>query len=145
MTPSPEMIRRVAAAQATLDQFKVRRLRLGLNDCVRMTAAHLRRFGYTVKLPATGAYRSRAKAEQLLADRGYADLGDALDALGLERIAPAAARVGDIVQLPAVDALGALTIALGNGRVAGYHADVPKGGAVVMQPREYVAAWRVKA
>jgi len=137
------MIRRVAAAQATLDRFKDKTFRLGMHDCVRMAAHHLRRLGYTVKLPPAGAYRSKRQAMKLLGDRGYGDLAAALDALGLERIAPAAAVVGDIVQMPAEDELGALCIAMGNGRVLGYHQDAP--GAVVMQPAETVAAWRVRA
>jgi hypothetical protein len=138
------MILRVQAAQATLDQFKERPLKLGLRDCVRMTAAHLRRLGYRIKLPPSGSYRSRRQAVKLLADRGFANLAEALDGLGLERIPPAAAVVGDIVQLPAIDELGALTIAMGNGRVAGYHAAALKNGAVVMQPKEFAGAWRVK-
>lgn len=141
---APEMIRRVAASQATLDQFGARPLQLGTADCVRMTAAHLRRLGYNVKLPPSGSYRTPRQAMKLLAARGCATLADALDQLGLERIAPAAAIVGDIVQLPAVDALGALTIQLTNGRVAGYHADALDRGAVVMQPSQFAAAWRVR-
>lgn len=142
MNPSLEMVHRVAAAQATLNRFRDQPLRLGLNDCVRMTAFHLRKLGYTVKLPPSGTYRTPRQALKLLKERGYGDLGAALDALGLERIPPAAAVVGDIVQLPAVDQLGALTIAMGNGRLAGYHADALDRGAVVMQPKAFESAWR---
>ena len=137
----PEMIRRVAAAQATLDAFKDKPLKLGERDCVQMVAFHLRRLGHRVKLPPKGSYRTRKTAVCLLAERGHADLAAAVDALGLEVIAPAAALVGDILQLPAVDELGALTIAMGNGRVVGYHEHA--AGAVVMQPRETIRAWRV--
>ncbi len=143
MTPSPEMVRRVAAAQATLDQFKDQPLKLGVRDCVRMTAAHLRRMGYQVKLPPSGSYRTPRQATKLLAERGYASLADALDAFGFERIAPAAAVVGDVLQLPSASELGALTIALGNGRTGGYHADALDRGAVVMQPKAFANAWRI--
>lgn len=142
MNPSPEMVLRVAAAQDTLHRFRDRPLKLGLNDCVRMTAFHLRKLGYRVKLPPSGAYRTPKQAIKVLAERGYGDLAAALDGLGLQRIAPAEAVVGDIIQLPAVDQLGALTIVMGNGRVAGYHADVLDRGAVVMQPKAYEGAWR---
>lgn len=143
LSPSPEMIRRVAAAQATLNEYKDRPFRLGVRDCVRMAAAHLRRLGHAVKLPPEGSYRSRKAALRLLAERGYGSLAEALDGFGFDRIAPAAALAGDIVQLPAVDELGALAIALTNGRIIGYHQDA--AGAVVLQPVQMVAAWRVPA
>lgn len=141
MTPSPEMTRRVAAAQRTLDEFKDQPFRLGVRDCVRMTAAHLRRLGHAVRLPPQGSYRSRKAALKLLAERGYADLAAALDGFGFERITPAAALVGDVVQMPAVDELGALAIVLTNGRVIGFHEDAV--GAVVLQPVRIAAAWRI--
>ncbi|BCI70015.1 hypothetical protein SPKIRA_08450 [Sphingomonas paucimobilis] len=139
MTDDP-FIRRTNAAQATLDQWKARPMRLGTSDCVRMTASHLRRLGHKVKLPASGSYRSVRSALKALDERGYSSLADALDAMGLERIAPASAIVGDVLMLPAEDKLGALVVALGNGRVVGYHEEAI--GAAVLQPLEYVTAWR---
>ncbi|WP_267433777.1 hypothetical protein [Sphingomonas sp. GM_Shp_1] len=139
MTDDP-FIRRTRAAQATLDQWSARPMRLGTSDCVRMTAAHLRRLGHKVKLPASGAYRTTRSALKALEERGYTSLADALDAMELERIAPAEAIVGDVLMLPAEDKLGALVVALGNGRVVGYHSDAV--GAAVLQPVEYIAAWR---
>ncbi|MCH7863261.1 MAG: hypothetical protein IH998_16750 [Proteobacteria bacterium] len=139
MTDDP-FIRRTNAAQATLDHWKTRPMQLGTSDCVRMTASHLRRLGHKVKLPASGSYRSVRSALKALNERGYSSLADALDAMGLERIAPASAIVGDILMLPAEDKLGALVVALGNGRVVGYHEEAI--GAAVLQPIEYVTAWR---
>jgi hypothetical protein len=43
--------------------------------------------------------------------------------------------------MPAIDALGALTICLTNGRVLGYHEATE--GAVAMQPSAFAGAWRV--
>ena len=137
-----QMVRRRDAAQATLDQWRDRPLRLGTSDCVRMAASHLRRLGQRVKLPPAGAYRSLPGAVKALRQRGYDTLAAALDGEGLERIAPATAVVGDLVMLPSADGLGALTVALGNGRVVGYHDDVA-GGAAVLQPLTFDAAWRV--
>ena len=136
-----EMVRRRDAAQATLDRFKDKPLRLGRNDCVRMAAFHLRKLGHKVKLPPAGAYATARVGLRLLAGMGHADLAAAVDAHGLDRIPPAAATVGDIVMLPGDMGLGALCIALGNGRVVGYHEDA--AGAVVVQPTEFEAAWRV--
>lgn len=134
------LVRRVEAAQKTLDIWSKRPMKLGTSDCVRMAADHLRRLGYKVKLPASGSYRTVNSALKALKARGYETLADALDGIGLERIPPAAAVAGDIIMLPAVDRLGALVIALGNGRVVGYHEDAP--AAVVLQPLEFETAWR---
>ncbi|WP_433910371.1 DUF6950 family protein [Sphingomonas yabuuchiae] len=140
MTDDP-FIMRTRAAQATLDQWSTRPMRLGTSDCVRMTASHLRRLGRKVKLPASGSYRTPRSALKALVERGYSSLAEALDDMGLERIPPAAAIVGDVLLLPADNELGALVVALGNGRVVGYHEDAI--GAAVLQPVEYSTAWRV--
>ena len=107
-----EIERRVATAQATLDRFKDRPMRLGRNDCVRMAAFHLRKLGHRVVLPPSGAYASVRSGLRELEARGYKCLADALDSFGFARIAPAAAVPSDILMLPAVDRLGALVIAL---------------------------------
>lgn len=141
MTPSPEMIRRADAAQATLDRFKDRPFALGSFDCVRMVAFHLRQLGHTPPLSKGGSYTTLLGAKRALRRAGHASLAAALDALGFPPIAPAEALVGDVVQLPAEDELGALTIYVGNGRTLGYHQDV--AGATVLQPLRFAGAWRV--
>jgi hypothetical protein len=140
------LILRARAAQATLDEWKPRAFRLGEADCARLVASHLRRLGYTVKLPASRSYRTPRSAALALRKLGYDTVPAMLDALGLERIAPAAALTADIIQMPWVEGeddggLAALTVAMGNGRVLGWHDDAP-GGAVVMQPLQMIAAWR---
>jgi hypothetical protein len=143
MAVAPEAELRTRAAQATLDEFKGKAFRLGDRDCVRMVAAHLRRLGYRIKLPAKGSYRTVKSARKALAARGFADLVAAVDGHGLERIAPAAAVVGDIIACPGTDDFGpALHVALGNGRTVGFHEDLI--GAGVLQPVEYVTAWRAR-
>lgn len=139
--PEPAMVRRVVAAQATLEQNRRKAFKLGTRDCVRMVAAHLRRFGRKVKLPPAGSYRSPTTALRRLQERGFATLAEAIDAQGLTRIPPAAAIVGDIVQIEAAHPLGALAVVLGNGRVVGYHEDLQ--GADVLQPLKIELAWRV--
>lgn len=135
-------VRRTQAAQRTLDIWSKRPMKLGTSDCVRMIAAHLRLLGHKVKLPPSGSYRTYASALKALKAAGFASVDDALDAMGLVRIAPAAAAVGDIVKLPADHALGCFTVAVGNGRVVGYHEDVK--AAATLQPVEYDQAWRVE-
>ena len=138
-----ELVLRARAAQAVLDTWGDTPLRLGHADCVRMVASHLRLLGWQIKLPRKGGYRTLKSAQKALADAGYASLGAALDAQGLERIPAAYAIVGDIVELESErGGLSALTIAMGNGRVAGWHPDHIKRGIVVMQPHQLLTAWR---
>ena len=137
----PVMLRRVAAAQATVDRFKGRGFRFGTNDCARMVAFHLKQIGLPVRLAKAGSYRSLLGATRALRHLGYDNLAAALDGHGLSRIAPAAAVVGDIVELPGEPPFGALSVAVGNGRVLGYHQDT--AGAEILQPTAFVAAWRV--
>lgn len=137
------LVRRVKAAQSTRDEWWEQPHHYGHADCARMAASHLRRMGYKVRLPPEGSYASQRTARMKLKAMGAETLADALDSMGFKRIAPAATLVGDIIELPgAAGDLSALTIALGNGRVLGWHPDAPKG-ACVMQPTEWLAAWRV--
>ncbi|NYD88918.1 DUF6950 family protein [Sphingomonas melonis] len=137
-----EMIRRQQAAQAAVDRFKGQPWQLGKNDCVRMAAFVLRKMGHRPQLGKAGSYTTAAGAMLALKRVGHDSLAGALDSLGLERIAPAAARVADIVMIPGEAPLdGALTIAVGNGRVLGFHEDV--SSAEILQPVQFIAAWRV--
>lgn len=137
-----EMIRRQQAAQAAVDRFQGEPWELGKNDCVRMTAFVLRKMGHRPQLGKAGSYKTGAGSLLALKRAGYDTLADALDGLGLERIPPAAARVADIIMIPGEAPLdGALTIAVGNGRVLGFHEDA--NSAEILQPVDYIGAWRV--
>lgn len=135
------MVRRVAAAQATLDRFKDRPFAFGSDDCARMAVFHLRQLGFKPRIAKAGSYSTLLGARRALARAGFATLADAVDAQGLLRIPPAAAAVGDLLMVPGVDDLGALAVALGNGRVLMWHEDAI--GACVCQPLEFVASWSV--
>lgn len=136
-----EMIKRQQAAQAAIDRFKGQPWLLGKNDCVRMAAFVLRRMGHRPQLGKAGSYTTDAGAMLALKRAGFDSLAAALDALGLERIAPAAARIADIIMIPGEAPLdGALAIAVGNGRVLGFHEDA--GSAEILQPIEFIGAWR---
>lgn len=138
------LVLRSKAAQATLDAWRDKPFRIGHADCVRLIASHVRRMGHKVRLPHAGAYRGVQAARMLLQARGFESLPDAMDKMGFDRIPPAAALVGDVIELPSeIAELGTLTVALGNGRVLGWHEDAPKG-ACVLQPLEQIAAWRVE-
>ncbi|MGT2515663.1 DUF6950 family protein [Sphingomonas panni] len=137
-----EAVRRQQAATLTVARFRGAALVYGKNDCVRLGAFVLRKMGHKVKLAQAGSYKSMRGARRALDRAGYATIADALDAMGLQRIPPAAALPADLVLIPGEGPFGgSLTMALGNGRVLGYHEDVV--GADVLQPTEFVAAWRV--
>src|SRR5688500_10884687 len=94
----PEMKRRVAAAQKTLDRFKDKKFRFGRYDCAQMVRSHLVAMGKPVKQAAkAGTYHSKKGGEAALKRLGYDSLADMMDA-HFERIPPAAARPGDVVE-----------------------------------------------
>ena len=136
-----EMIRRQQAAQSAVNRFRGQPFAYGKNDCARMAALVLRKMGHRSPLAKAGAYSSAFGAAKALKRLGYASVAEALDAIGLLRIAPAAALPADIVLIPGEGELGgALAIAVGNGRVLGYHEDC--SGAEILQPVNLISAWR---
>jgi hypothetical protein len=137
-----EMVRRQKAAQATVNRFKGAPFAYGRNDCVRMAVFVLRQMGHRPHLGRAGTYSSARGAVRALKRAGFASLAEAMDGQHLARIAPAAALPGDLVMIPAEAPFdGALTVAVGNGRVLGYHQDLD--GADILQPVQYLAAWRL--
>ncbi len=143
MNPAHVIVRRTEITQATLDRFKDRPFAFGSADCVQLAAFHLRAMGHRVLLTKGGRYQTAIGAVRALRRAGHRDLRQALDAMLLEPIAPAAAWTGDIIAMPPEEGakIEALGIALGNGRVLGWHPDA--AGAAVLQPDQYLAAWRV--
>lgn len=131
--------KRAKAAQQTLDRFRGLPFALGKNDCARMCLFHLRKLGAKVKGPPAGSYKTAAQAKKELGKLGYKTLGALLDA-HFERIPPAAAVVGDLLEMPGAEGLSGLAIALGNGRVVAYHEDCE--GAEVLEPLMISGAWR---
>jgi hypothetical protein len=137
----PPLVRRTEITQATLDRFIGKSFAYGRADCVQMAAFHLKAMGHTVLLSKGGQYRSALGAGKAIRRAGYASLAEALDAMGLERIPPAAALPGDIIAIPTAAKLECLMIVLGNGRALGWVDEVPE--ASVLQPVMYETGWRV--
>lgn len=144
----PVMVRRVTAAQATLDRWKDVPFQWGKADCATMIAGHLRSLGLKLRIGKAGSYKTALSARAALKRAGFESVAAAMDAHGFVRIPPAAAVVGDILMLsgdPDDNALGfdALSVAMGNGRVLCWHPDAE--GAVVCQPPPImlVTAWAV--
>lgn len=141
---SPTVLeRRVAATQELLGGWKGRPYDFaGKSHCARMVCEHLRRMGYKPPVAKAGQYKTEVGGLRALRRLGVQALADALDGMGLPRIAPIAALAGDILELPSASPLGCLTVALGNGRVLGFVDDWHE--AAVLQPKQYAAAWRVE-
>jgi len=139
MTPFQK---RVAAAGMTKAAFEGRPFKFGRYDCGQMVRRHLIHMGRPLKAAAkAGTYHSLRGSIAALKRIGYGSLIELMDD-NFERKPPASAWPGDVIAIPGLEGPGALTVALGGGRVLGYNEDAV--GAVVLQPLEYVAAWRVQ-
>ena len=136
------MIRRAHAAQACIDRFAGKPYAPGTRDCVKLAGHSMHKLGRRVGLTKGLRYSTEAGGLKAMRKLGFKSLIEAVDAAGLERIAPAAALPGDIVALETEadsDFGCALTVAIGNGRVVGFL----NGVGAVLQPSSYLTAWRV--
>lgn len=142
----PPMIRRRDATIATIARFQGQPFSWGRFDCARLAAFQARQLGWAVRIAKAGSYASALGAKRALARLGVSNLSELIDAHAIPRIAPAAALLGDLIEIPADDeepgeGFGALTVALGMGRVLGWHPEVD--GAAVLHPLVLTAAWRL--
>lgn len=145
---APETIRREAAVRSCMERFYGKPLKWGVADCVKLTAHSMHRLGVSVPLLKGVQYRSELGAARALKAAGHDNLVDAMDALGLVRIAPAMTWPGDIVAgrsredgpfsfaLSVVHEYGAArTLAFGSGGICGV------GSPNLDHPD--IVAWRV--
>lgn len=141
--PLTEMEFRVAAASATLARFKDIPFEWGRRDCAKMGAFHARKMGCPVKVLAkAGSYFTAMGAGRALKRLGYDNLPALVDA-HFPQVAPAAAWVGDFLELRSDSPLGCIAIYLGNGVVIAYEDAMP--GAVTGRLEEVpLRAWRVR-
>lgn len=136
------MVRRVAAAQACIDRFVGKTYDCSKNrDCIKLAGHSMHKMGRRTGLTKGLRYSSEAGGLRVMRKLGFKTLIEAVDAAGLERIAPAMALPGDIIALQTGDsAFGcSLAVAVGNGRVVGF----VNGFGAVLQPLQYLTAWRV--
>ena len=128
------------AAQSCIDRFGGKAYEPGKRDCATLAAHLLHQYGVPVPIMKGLKYKTQAGAVRALKRTGCKDVVEAVDTLGLERIAPASARTGDLVGMPCDGPWGcALTVAVGNGRGFGFL----DGIAQVQIPSAFVADWRV--
>lgn len=132
------LVERVNAVNATIEGFAGRPFAFGDCDCGKMVIAHLKAMGWTIK--TGGTWTSTLGLKRFLRRHGGSGAA-CIDGWGVPRIPPAAAIVGDIVELRDEGDLGAFGVVVGNGRILAFHEDAP--GAAVLQPIEPpIAAWR---
>ncbi len=141
-----KLFERVTATQRTIDDHLHKPFIWGELDCAILATNHLANLGYTTRLKEAGNYRTELGAIRALKRLGYNDLADIGDAMGFERIAPAAALVGDIVGLRGgteAREWTAIGVCVGNGRVIAF-ADAGNGPRCEWGPIEACKiAWRV--
>ena len=118
--PPLTIVERVEIAQAALDALNERELVLGERDCVRLLALVVTAAGWPD--PAKGLnYKTEAAAHRTLKRLGYADLAEAVDKrLGFTRIPLAWHQPGDIVFFPSDCGMGALGVAVGQGKALAF-------------------------
>ncbi len=117
----PPLVRRQMATKATLAHVHGRKFALGRLDCARMAAFHLKQLGWRVRLSKIGNYKTALGARAALRRLGCETVMEAVDSLGLPRIAPARALPGDLVSFACGHELGALGVVVGNGNMLAFH------------------------
>lgn len=112
--------RRRVATQATLDAFRGRVFSwTGGKTCLHLAHAHLKACG--VKVPRLPTVRSPLGAAKALKARGWANMAEVLDGVGLERLpAPAMMTVGDLAFRSSEDGFGAVLVCVGHGQLLGW-------------------------
>lgn len=128
---------RAAAATATKDAVLGKPFAWFEMDCAKVASAHLKRLGWDLSFSRVGTYSSERGALRAMRRLGYADLDAFVDtaraiadaSLLLQRCGYARVMAGDIVALPGPGMM-ALTIAMGDGRLLGFHPDARDRAAI---------------
>lgn len=139
-----DRIRRAQAAEACRQRFYGKAYDPGVRDCVKLATHALIKMGHGAG-PVKGLrYSTEAAGYRLLLKAGFKSLPDALDAMGLPRIAPAAAMQGDIIAMqPGGENLfgAALSVAMSDGLILGFGHE--SRICSTWRPLAYLAAWRL--
>lgn len=139
--------RRALAVEACRKRFHQKSYKPGVRDCPLLALHVLHKLGVAVPFARGLKWRDEAEGLRALKDLGFDNLHQALDSLGLPRIAPASALAGDIIALPTSHKLGALSVSMGNGSVLGFIDG--SANAEIFNQAEFVedergpCAWRV--
>lgn len=140
--PNHPALLRQTATEATLARYRGKTFdwRTGAT-CVHMARFQLRQMGH--RPPTLPRLRSALAAKREMQRRGWADVGAMLDAIGLQRIAPAQMLLGDLAVGPANEFFGAIGVCAGPLKLLGWQEDAP--GLVIIDAdfSQLTGAWRV--
>jgi hypothetical protein len=134
------LVERRDITERSIAAFAGKPLAHGSIDCGKLVIRHLRNMGHRPLIGPGGTWRNKAGLLRFLRRHGGSGAA-CLDGWGLPRIPPAAAIIGDILELPGEPPFSAFGIATGNGSVAAYHEDSDL--LVYQRPSQFIAAWRV--
>jgi len=130
---------RSALVKATLEHFGAHPFEWGKFDCGKMVIHHVKGAGHAAR--TGGSWATPVGLARFLRRHGGSGAA-CLDGWGLQRIPPAYALLGDVVEIDGGEPpFGAFGIAVGNGRVMAYHE--AHDGLTILQPSKLVAAWRI--
>jgi len=109
--------------------------------CLHMLHFHLKAMGH--KVPRLPAVRGPLAARKALAERGWANMAELMDAQGFERVAPAAMRVGDVAYRSSADGLGSVMLCVSAHKLLGWFENDPRMVVMDMSFDQVEAAWKV--
>jgi hypothetical protein len=138
-----DLIRRARALDAAKRKYGKRAFSWrNAVSCVHLARSHLVRMGH--RPPPLPRIRSLVGARRALAERGWADVTEMLDAQpGLLRIAPAEMLPGDLAVLASEDAIGAIFVCAGPHKLIGWREDAPAMVVLDLSFDLVSGAWRV--
>lgn len=140
--------KRERAAAACRKRFHEKPYKPGTRDCPLLGLHALRHVGVSVPWAKGLKWKTEAEGLRVLKALGFDNLHQALDSLGLPRIAPAMARTADLIAMPTSHKLGALAVSMGNGSLLGF-TDQSPNAEILTDITEFVeddlgpCAWRV--
>lgn len=140
--------RRQRAADACRVRFHEKPYKPGTRDCPLLALHDLRHVGVMVPWAKGLKWKTEAEGLRVLKSLGFRNLIDAVDSLGLPRIAPAAALAADLIALPTSHQLGALAVCMGNGNLLAFtdqspNAEMLTGVTDFAKDELGYCAWRV--
>lgn len=109
MLPS---IKRQQIAQVAVDQYLNQDLVYGKRDCAHLAATMLDAFEIGHALKLARPFKNAAQAKRALKTLGFADLAQAIDSTGCERIGPASALPCDLIAVRADGYVGGWSLAV---------------------------------
>lgn len=146
-----DLLRRKEATEATLARYRGKAFDWSAGiTCVHLARCQLRKMGHSPQsLPR---FRSLFAAKQALAERGWANVIEMLDAILPEaRIAPARMLLGDLAVMPdgndeegnpIVD-LGSIAVCAGRNKLMGWREDAAELVVLDVPLDQLAGAWRL--